>query len=148
MLREHEALLRLTGKDKNSPDELRCVLPSFISDRCALVQDSDSRRNLGGGYLVGEIGLSVTAAEALSDFETVFGCLRTLHLNGVVHGDPRLPNLLKKPVGSKSYFWIDFMRIRDVNALVEDNGSQYVHDVFLSSNPVLADILTGHQQKL
>jgi hypothetical protein len=85
----------------------RSVLPHSPS-AVKLVLDVDASERLGAGFSFGPVGASVWSerrSEAL--WSEVLDSLVTLHRSGVVHGDPRLPNLLRVP-GRTQLVWIDF----------------------------------------
>lgn len=74
---------------------------------------SESGQYLGGGYLLADVLAPVTSNR--STCAEIIASLKALHSAGFVHGDARLPNLMKHADGS--LVWIDF---RD--SFIESDG--------------------------
>lgn len=79
-------------------ETLLAVLPSAISDFNTQL-DGEFGSPLAAMFLMDPIGAPLVRDQVLSNFNTfleVFQSLRTLHQRNICHGDPRLPNLLKR----------------------------------------------------
>jgi hypothetical protein len=74
-------------------ENARAVVPSFVSN---LIEVPDRH----SGYLILPVGESIRNESMLNfeEFSEVLNCLRLLHQNNIVHGDPRLPNILRRKV--------------------------------------------------
>ena len=90
--------------------------------------------DLGGGYLMQNVGrrFEVTSATRCT---TAFCALAHLHKCGVVHGDPRIPNLLL--VGTEA-LWVDLRGSAVVGAL----GAPSVHSARADAACLARSILT------
>lgn len=84
--------LRTLISDVQSPAALRGVLPDAVGSHVELPDKSAACFLLSP---VGE-GIECDVVKSRSAFRPVFTALRTLHANGQRHGDPRLPNLLRR----------------------------------------------------
>ena len=81
------------------------ALPTAPSD-AKLVLDVDSTQKLGAGFTFGPVGVSVASEQrSYALWLEVVAALLLLHRMGEVHGDPRLPNLLR--VEERRLVWID-----------------------------------------
>ena len=82
---------------------------SVVPDSLRKFHDVVTGSPAGGGYLMSEVLLpfDVTSQKRCV---AAFSSLHKLHKLGLVHGDARLPNLLRR-VGSFAPVWIDLRRI-------------------------------------
>lgn len=90
------ALLRLENmhiKQLIAMENARAVVPDFVSNPIEV----PGRHS---GYLILPVGESIRSESMLKfdEFSEVLKCLRLLHQNNIVHGDPRLPNILRRKV--------------------------------------------------
>lgn len=93
---EYERIRSLI-ESRNNDDVLNSVLPHSIGD--FRTQENESSTLVAGAFLLGPVGQPLVCNEVISNqttFVQVFQSLRILHQGGVRHGDPRLPNLLKR----------------------------------------------------
>ena len=58
-------------------------------------------------YIMPQIGNKLELPIKLEELKYLFESLKALHINGIVHGDPRLPNIVEVEGNLK---WIDFSR--------------------------------------
>ena len=79
--------------------EIVSVLPQSISDFHTLYTDVAQQLPWAGGYLLSPVGESINVKSILQEqngLSDLLQSLRLMHRNGVVHGDPRLPNILRR----------------------------------------------------
>ena len=81
-------------------------LPSPPSALRLVLEESD---RLGAGFMFGPVGKAVWSEQPrdVRLWQEVLASLLLLHRAGLVHGDPRLPNLLRVP-SRDQLVWIDF----------------------------------------
>ena len=95
---------------------------SLAHDTVMGVEQDIVEMDTGAGLLLSQVGRRIPHESAGNFVEKVVGALVTLHSHKIVHGDPRLPNIVQ--VG-KDLHWIDFREARFDN----DVSSAYVKDM-------------------
>ena len=130
------ALLPLAGDLYLVEAEFEHMLAAWRRDAPVVPPVEGSLRvsRLGGGYLMRNVGrrFEVTSATRCS---TAFCALALLHRRGVIHGDPRIPNLLL--VGTDA-LWVDLRGSAVVGAV----GAPSVHSARADAAGLARSILT------
>jgi serine/threonine protein kinase len=88
---KHAKQLALT-----SSSALTSALPSSVDDFCESVPTSSSSWVAFVLTPVGEVVSALTVIEKPDMYRDIFASLRCLHVNGIVHGDARIQNVLKR----------------------------------------------------
>ena len=96
---EYNALL--AAAERGAP-----VVP-VVANSVHLLDGDKGGGHWGGGFLLREVG-SPFEVKSRANCRAAFASLRELHACGVLHGDARLPNLLRLRTGTLA--WIDLQR--------------------------------------
>ena len=98
---EHPSLLANEFQAMSAAQHLYAPVVPVVAGSLRLLNETS------GGYLLSEVG-TVFELTGLNSCIMAFASLQALHALRVMHGDARLPNLLKMPDGKLA--WIDLVR--------------------------------------
>jgi serine/threonine protein kinase len=109
LMAEHSNLLKVISTFSNLPN--KDLVPSSCSRGLYTVFCEKSCKTLGSAFYFTPVGFPFKERIDLVMFRNVLTALRELHLAQVIHGDPRLPNLVRISADNNSrLMWIDFQR--------------------------------------
>jgi tRNA A-37 threonylcarbamoyl transferase component Bud32 len=91
-------------------DESRALTKATDKDLTVSVAEKATKISDGAALLLSPVGTHLSQPETQEDVRKLFELLWKLHENGLIHGDPRVPNVI---VYQEKILWIDLIHMRE-----------------------------------